>query len=950
MKKGFTLIELLAVIIILAIIALIATPIVLDVINDAKSEANKETVYGLIAAGRYYYAESMTDEIKKNNIKNNVNIYNDIMVNGKKPEKGSLFINNEGQVSVSVIIDNKCYMKTFTGDLQEFDTIEECGLIEEEYKVPVVNQKVKDLTIGTLGYYSEDLYIKIDITDNSFGIKGYRKCVSDTECEPSEDILSINEEILVTDNNYVCVIGIDNNDVQSEKSCVNYKFDKTKPTATMTLSSDNYGEIKIVVTASDLETNISKYEYSVDNGQTWKTNEENPSQYTFTGLETENNDILVRVTNGANGYIELSDSLTIMPANIVFVDSVDVLVSLMNKEVKGYYYFTNDIDFTGVTWNPISKLEGTINGNNKKITNFESSNGGLINSFSGTVKDLTIENPNVSNSIINTGVIANSTTSNTELKNVHVIGGDVLSTESNVGGLIGSSTGTALNITDSSSTANVEGGADVGGIVGGTWTKVVTITNSYSKANVTGNGTYTGGLVGRLGNATVNNCYATGTVTGTEIITGGLIGYGNSVTINDSYVKEIIINGKSNVGGLIGKSEGSNIKKSYAKAEVISSEGNAGGLIGNLNRGTIIDSYATGNVTGNMYVGGLIGNLSGANITNSYATGNVLGSGTNIGGLIAYSYNSAITNCYSIGDITNTGSSVGGLIGYIYGGTVNNSYAKGNIIDGTDRIGGLIGQTNGTLTISGSYAEGNVNASGNYVGGLIGQTFGTSTVDNSHAIGTVNGGDQVGGLIGNSNGTIDNSYATGPVIGNAQVGGLIGSSNSTINNSHATGDVTGNETHIGGLVGQNLKDISNSYATGNVTTTYAPTSVTPTYLGGLVGTGSNITNCYATGNVTGGNENNKFLGGFGGSVDASKVTNCYSLGKVINGTDIDAFIGGSSTETGLNNYFVTTTSGFESSLYATPITDGGKTAASYVGFDFENVWIIQEGVTYPTLR
>ena len=39
MKKGFTLIELLAVIIILAIIALIATPIILNVINDARKSA-----------------------------------------------------------------------------------------------------------------------------------------------------------------------------------------------------------------------------------------------------------------------------------------------------------------------------------------------------------------------------------------------------------------------------------------------------------------------------------------------------------------------------------------------------------------------------------------------------------------------------------------------------------------------------------------------------------------------------------------------------------------------------------------------------------------------------------------------------------------------------------------------------------------------------------------------
>ena len=44
MKKGFTLIELLAVIVILAIIALIATPIILGIINDAREKANERSV------------------------------------------------------------------------------------------------------------------------------------------------------------------------------------------------------------------------------------------------------------------------------------------------------------------------------------------------------------------------------------------------------------------------------------------------------------------------------------------------------------------------------------------------------------------------------------------------------------------------------------------------------------------------------------------------------------------------------------------------------------------------------------------------------------------------------------------------------------------------------------------------------------------------------------------
>ena len=44
MKKGFTLIELLAVIVILAIIALIATPIILGIIKDAREKSNQRSV------------------------------------------------------------------------------------------------------------------------------------------------------------------------------------------------------------------------------------------------------------------------------------------------------------------------------------------------------------------------------------------------------------------------------------------------------------------------------------------------------------------------------------------------------------------------------------------------------------------------------------------------------------------------------------------------------------------------------------------------------------------------------------------------------------------------------------------------------------------------------------------------------------------------------------------
>lgn len=49
-NKGFTLIELLAVIVILAIIALIATPIIIGIINDARAEAKIRSAEAVIHA------------------------------------------------------------------------------------------------------------------------------------------------------------------------------------------------------------------------------------------------------------------------------------------------------------------------------------------------------------------------------------------------------------------------------------------------------------------------------------------------------------------------------------------------------------------------------------------------------------------------------------------------------------------------------------------------------------------------------------------------------------------------------------------------------------------------------------------------------------------------------------------------------------------------------------
>ena len=62
-KKGFTLIELLAVVVILAIIALIATPIVLNLINTARKGAFARNAEGVLKASKLYYTSSLVEEV-----------------------------------------------------------------------------------------------------------------------------------------------------------------------------------------------------------------------------------------------------------------------------------------------------------------------------------------------------------------------------------------------------------------------------------------------------------------------------------------------------------------------------------------------------------------------------------------------------------------------------------------------------------------------------------------------------------------------------------------------------------------------------------------------------------------------------------------------------------------------------------------------------------------------
>ena len=139
MKKGFTLIELLTVIVILAIIALIATPIVINIISDTKESAFLRSAEFYLDGVEFSIASAKLNNRTitngKYNILENGNIClkyeednktcNDILeveVNGDKPKSGVITVANGEIEDISLNLGNKDIVKNEKGELVYYES------------------------------------------------------------------------------------------------------------------------------------------------------------------------------------------------------------------------------------------------------------------------------------------------------------------------------------------------------------------------------------------------------------------------------------------------------------------------------------------------------------------------------------------------------------------------------------------------------------------------------------------------------------------------------------------------------------------------------------------------------------------------------------------------------------------------------------------------------------
>lgn len=175
----------------------------------------------------------------------------------------------------------------------------------------------------------------------------------------------------------------------------------------------------------------------------------------------------------------------------------------------------------------------------------------------------------------------------------------------------------------------------------------------------------------------------------------------------------------------------------------------------------------------------------------------------------------------------------------------------------------------------------------------------------------ITGGNRVGGICGNLYyGNIENCMVTGDISGYQYVGGIVGYSSgySSISQCASSGNIIATDDQVGGILGYwNSCSIENCYSIANVK---AEGSYSYAY-----GIGYGAEKCY-----------------FAGTISGTVVNHVYPIG-VYN----------------TNSYYdseKTKISGKTGAL----TTKQMKQQASFQGWDFDNIWTIQEGVDYPKLR
>lgn len=616
-------------------------------------------------------------------------------------------------------------------------------------------------------------------------------------------------------------------------------------------------------------------------------------------------------------------------AEIVEIYTAQDLLNI-SSNLAGQYKLMNDIDLSGIDWQPLGIFSGSLDGNGFTVknlsVNFNANNAGLFSQLSNaSVKNIKFSNVTVSNTGNYTGALAGLVKGLSVIEQVSVENGTVKG-KAYTGGLIGAMNGNntrekvkAVNV---HSSADIEGTSNVGGLIG--IVRDAELTNAYATGNVIGSLDNIGGLIGNNDMfSIISNTFATGDVTGRKSV-GGLVGnqYSSYVdanlsgTIQNSYATGNVT-GDSSVGGVVGNNGDGTVNNVFALNEKVTSVDNTtyGKAIGSGSGSNVYIPETMEGLGGTNSITGLLTNeevfqqatYNGFDFTNTWEMDAASGLpvlkfapktlekpvlGTKKTSLI---HDGTIYSAiYSAQDLQNISNDVKGyylLMNDIdlegitwqpignksapFAGKLNaDSHKITNLnLDTTVDYAGLFGYMDTAEVKNLELANVSIKNTRNYTGALAGIVQNKSIIDNVGVTsGSVEGKDSTGGLIGYSKGYSHDAEAK-------------------VSNVYSLVNVTGT-SKVGGLIGHNENtNLNNAYATGDVTGMLDE-------VGGLIGNNalnSYVENVFATGDVSG----RKTVGGLVGNQNSAYVDtnlggliqNAYATGNVSGEGNVGGVIG-----------------------------------------------------------
>ena len=419
-KKAFTLIELLAVIVILGILALIVTPILINVVKDSNEKSYKLSADGYISAVNDYILSNQLDGKKVENGKYNIKNL-DVKISGKAPSKGSVEIYDEKINNAQLCYDT--YLLKYDG--REVILTEKGCEKEATVNLAIGEKKYDNVTkddIETEFNISDDISdmtnivcnngVTISMNDNTLKLSDVYK---DTNCTMSR---SINDTFNNLDDTKNYVLMLKKDTIKSkmtvgEKNKVTINLNGQNLTSIGSDSTSAFGisgELSIIGQNSSIAGNMNSAEVTnngilnIDGGSYNSINPLNNSKISIKNAKLNctndgNNCYPIFAQNNSN--VEL-DNVTITSKGKAAgtVENSNMLIKNSN------FNCTEDNCLYSSSIEKLTVLDTTIKASGYAVK--------LNNSGEVTIKNTKLESETY-NAVINAGISGKITIENSEL-------------------------------------------------------------------------------------------------------------------------------------------------------------------------------------------------------------------------------------------------------------------------------------------------------------------------------------------------------------------------------------------------------------------------------------------------------------------------------------------------------------------------------------------------------